>query len=39
MFENPMEAHVIFFFQKIQISTLCWKAFVDGVMGFSRAYP
>ena len=34
-----MEAHVISFFQKIQVSALCWKAFVDGVLGLLRAYP
>jgi len=34
-----MEAHVISFFQKIQVSALCWKAFVDGVLGLPRAYP
>ena len=27
------------FFQKIQVSALCWKAFVDGVLGLPRAYP
>jgi len=39
MAEHAMEAHVISFFQKIQVSTLCWKAFVDGVLGLPRAYP
>ena len=34
-----MEAHVISFFQKIQVSALCWKAYVDGVLGLPRAYP
>ena len=34
-----MEAHVISFFQKIQVSALCWKAFVDGVLGLPMAYP
>jgi len=33
-----MEAHVISFFQKIQVSALCWNAFVDGVLGLPRAY-
>ena len=26
-------------FQKIQVSALCWKAFVDGVLRLPRAYP
>ena len=34
-----MEAHVFSFFQKIQVSALCWKAFVDGVLGLPRACP
>jgi len=24
---------------KIQVSALCWEAFVDGVLGLPRAYP
>ena len=32
-----MEAHVISFFQKIQVSTLCWKAYFNGVLGIPRA--
>jgi hypothetical protein len=39
MAEHAMEAHVISFFQKFQVSALCWKAFVDGVLGLPRAYP
>ena len=38
MAEHAMEAHVITF-QKIQVSALCWKAYVDGVLGLPRAYP
>ena len=25
--------------KKIQVSGLCWKTFVDGVLGLTRAYP
>ena len=39
MAEHAMEAHVISFFQKIQVSALCWKAFFDDVLGHPRAYP
>jgi hypothetical protein len=34
-----MENHIISFFQKIQVSALCWEAFVDGVLGLLTAYP
>jgi len=31
-----MEAHVISFSLKIQVLALCWKAYVDGVLGLPR---
>jgi hypothetical protein len=39
MAEHAMEAHVIFFFQNIQVAAVCWKVLVDGDLGLTKAYP
>ena len=36
--EHAMEAHVIFFFQNIQVAAVCWKVLVDSVMWLPKAY-
>jgi len=33
-----MEAHVIFFFQNIQVAAVYWKVLIDSALGLPKAY-
>lgn len=39
MAEHGIEAHVIFFFQNIQVAVFCSKVLFDCALGFPKAYP